>query len=239
MEFVKAFLLISLIQFARYFVLAGLGWLAFWGWKNPWTSRRRIQDRPFTSADLGREFSYSILSSLIFGAILTVGFLPEVRAGRLMEFSDPATAWWSDAAWVAFLILVHDAYFYWMHRWIHAPALFRHVHRVHHLSRNPSPWASLSFHPIEAVLEIVWVLPLKFLLPIPLHVWVAFALILIAINVIGHLGVEIYPDSWRRHPVLKFVNRSTQHNRHHQYATGNYGLYFTFWDRAFGTLRKD
>lgn len=26
---------------------------------------------------------------------------------------------------------------------------------------------------------------------------------------------------------------------HHQYFKGNYGLYFLFWDRMMGTIRKD
>ena len=29
------------------------------------------------------------------------------------------------------------------------------------------------------------------------------------------------------------------HNQHHQFFDGNYGLYFTFWDRMMGTLRAD
>jgi sterol desaturase/sphingolipid hydroxylase (fatty acid hydroxylase superfamily) len=32
-----------------------------------------------------------------------------------------------------------------------------------------------------------------------------------------------------------FVN----HNLHHQYFKGNYGLYFLFWDRMMGTIRND
>lgn len=32
-----------------------------------------------------------------------------------------------------------------------------------------------------------------------------------------------------------FIN----HNLHHQYFKGNYGLYFLFWDRMMGTIRSD
>ncbi len=35
------------------------------------------------------------------------------------------------------------------------------------------------------------------------------------------------------------VNTSVNHNQHHQFFKGNYGLYFTFWDRVMGTLRTD
>lgn len=32
---------------------------------------------------------------------------------------------------------------------------------------------------------------------------------------------------------------SVNHNQHHQYFTGNFGLYFLWWDRWMGTLRSD
>ena len=39
--------------------------------------------------------------------------------------------------------------------------------------------------------------------------------------------------------MVKWINTSVAHNQHHQYFTGNYGLYFLFWDRMMGTLRHD
>jgi lathosterol oxidase len=54
---------------------------------------------------------------------------------------------------LALMLLLHDAWFYWTHRLMHHPKIFRHVHLVHHRSINPSPWAAYSFHPIEAVIE--------------------------------------------------------------------------------------
>ena len=32
---------------------------------------------------------------------------------------------------------------------------------------------------------------------------------------------------------------TTHHNQHHRRFSSNYGLYFTFWDRAMGTLHAD
>jgi sterol desaturase/sphingolipid hydroxylase (fatty acid hydroxylase superfamily) len=29
------------------------------------------------------------------------------------------------------------------------------------------------------------------------------------------------------------------HNQHHKFFKGNYGLYFTIWDRLMGTMRED
>ena len=47
-------------------------------------------------------------------------------------------------------ILLHDTYFYWTHRMMHHPKLFRWFHRTHHLSHNPTPWTAYAFDPLEA-----------------------------------------------------------------------------------------
>ena len=56
--------------------------------------------------------------------------------------------WYYCAHW-----LMHRRAFYWMHRFMHLPGIFKAVHKVHHLSHNPSPWAAFSFHPLEAIIE--------------------------------------------------------------------------------------
>ncbi|MEZ4750285.1 MAG: sterol desaturase family protein [Bdellovibrionota bacterium] len=63
---------------------------------------------------------------------------------------------------VPLLMGLHEVYFYWTHRWLHHPWWFKRVHRVHHESVNPTPWAVFSFHPVEAVIQAV-VLPLLIL----------------------------------------------------------------------------
>lgn len=239
MSFVKAFLLLSIIQFVRYLILSGGSYLFFWKWKdNPWTKKNRIQKTDFKVQDMRREFFYSILSSLIFGVVLALAFHDDIGWNfKPLPLPHP-TSWLYDMGTLILLILIHDTYFYWMHRLVHQPVLFRRVHKVHHLSKNPSPWASLSFQPAEAVLEIIWILPVQWLIPIQPSIWLAFAFVILAINVMGHLNVEIYPGSWKKNPVLKWLNFSGMHNQHHQFFHGNYGLYFSFWDRMMGTLRS-
>jgi len=43
-------------------------------------------------------------------------------------------------------------HFFFVHRLIHWGPLYRWIHSVHHNSINPSPWSSLSMHPVEAFL---------------------------------------------------------------------------------------
>jgi sterol desaturase/sphingolipid hydroxylase (fatty acid hydroxylase superfamily) len=47
---------------------------------------------------------------------------------------------------------IHEVHFFVIHRLIHWAPLYRWVHSIHHNSINPSPWSSLSMHPVEAFL---------------------------------------------------------------------------------------
>ena len=59
--------------------------------------------------------------------------------------------WWL-VAFGLVLPIWHEFHFYCIHRLIHVPILYKWIHSVHHNSVNPSPWSSLSMHPIEHVL---------------------------------------------------------------------------------------
>jgi Delta7-sterol 5-desaturase len=136
------------------------------------------------------------------------------------------------------MLLIHDSYFYWMHRTMHYPKLFKLFHLVHHKSNNPSPWAAYAFHPLEAVLESLIFVVFLFTIPVhSIHLLLFFIFSLIY-NVYGHLGFELYPKGFSTHWFGKWINTSVSHNMHHQYFKGNYGLYFTIWDRLMGTMNK-
>ena len=210
----------------------------FWKIKRDWSWSRRIQDREFKTQDLKRELSWSTLTGIIFGLTFSVAFVPEWKTHTAI-YSDPHL---HGRLWLALslplLILVHDAYFYWMHRMVHHPRWFKLVHQVHHRSTNPSPFAAYAFHPLETGLEMIWILPVLYF--VPLHRWVvlAFGLISLTMNVIGHLGFELYPSRWKTHAILKWLNTPTLHNEHHRSFQYNFGLYFSFWDSWCGTLSE-
>jgi sterol desaturase/sphingolipid hydroxylase (fatty acid hydroxylase superfamily) len=222
------------LHFGRYLLTAGAAWLFFFGWKrNPLTATRRLQPEPFRREDLKRELLASVVTAVLFGTLFGVVFggrppllLTRTGWGAALEF----------CGWLGFVVLVHDTYFYWSHRLLHHRRIFPVVHALHHRSTNPSPFAALAFHPLEAVMQVIWAVPLV-LVPIPSLVWLAFSFLAIFVNVLGHCGVEPYPLRWQQHPVLKWLNFATMHNRHHLEFEGNFGLYFSVWDRVMGTSR--
>ena len=223
----------------RYAVFASIAFAVFWVWKWDALEHRRIQARRPSRRALTREVRYSMSTAVIFG---TVGFAVYhlERAGLLRVYETvDQHGWLYYAASIAIAIVFHDTYFYWTHRAMHHPRLFRAVHRVHHLSTSPSPWAAYAFSPLEAVVEAL-VVPLL-LLVVPMHESAVFVFLLymIVMNVIGHLGIELFPRGFARSRWWRWHSTSTHHNLHHRDFRGNYGLYFTWWDRWMGTQHPD
>jgi len=188
--------------------------------------------------DYGRDIMYSLISVTIF-ATMALGviyfFKPYTNLyDNAMEYG-PVYYGFS----IIWMFAIHDTYFYWMHRMMHHPTLFKYIHLVHHKSTNPSPWTAYAFHPIEGVLEVAILPILAFSLPIhtPLISW--FFLFQIIYNVYGHLGFELYPKNFHKTWIGKYINTSVAHNLHHDKFHGNYGLYFLIWDRIMGTVRQD
>lgn len=132
-------------------------------------------------------------------------------------------------------IVLHDAYFYWTHRAMHHPKLYRYFHLTHHRSHNPTPFTAYNFAPLEAIVEFGF-LPFA-LLVVPIHNDAIFIVmgIMIFKNASSHAGYEIMPRSWAKLPVLGWLTTVTHHDMHHERGTGNYGFYFTWWDVWMGT----
>ena len=235
----KSFWTILVIVLLRYTVLATLAFLIFYVFRNPRLIYQKIQPRLPRWNDYRREVLYSLGTAAVFAGI---GFA--VFATPLAQYT---RAYWSISDYgvgyfvlsIFLMIIVHDTYFYWTHRWMHKRGIFNIVHRVHHLSTNPSPWAAMAFHPLESALEGSVIVVIAFLFPAhPLAIGI-FLLFMMAYNVYGHLGYELYPRGFSRSWLGKWINTSVNHNMHHQYVDGNYGLYFLWWDRWMGTLRPD
>jgi Fatty acid hydroxylase superfamily len=82
-----------------------------------------------------------------------------VEVGMFYAYANGVVPWltWSDNwVWLVVLTLlapaIHEVHFFAIHRLIHTPFLYKWVHSVHHNSVNPSPWSSLSMHPVEGFL---------------------------------------------------------------------------------------
>jgi len=233
----KSYWAILIVVLLRYVILASIGYLIFYVvWKRRFFYRK-IQLRLPDNVDYLREILYSGITTIIFAGIGYLVFAtPFSQYTRVYwEISDFGIVYFIGS--IVLMLLVHDTYFYWVHRWMHHKSVFRLVHRVHHLSTNPSPWAAMAFHPVESVIEGSVIALIAFLFPVhPLAIGI-FLLIMMIYNVYGHLGYELYPKGFSRSQIGRWINTSVNHNMHHQHVNGNYGLYFLWWDRWMGTLQ--
>ncbi len=226
------------ISTIRYIVFAGLAYLLFYViFKNKWL-HKRIQQKFPGKENIFYEIKYSMPNMVIFGinGMFVVWASRQGWTHFYTKIADYGTAYFIFS--IVLMIFVHDTYFYWTHRFMHMKKVFPLVHKVHHHSLNPTPWAAFSFHPIEGFIEAA-ILPLiVFIFPVHPIAILIFLLFMTALNVMGHLGFEMYPKGFTKHPLLGINNTSTHHNMHHSLTNCNYGLYFNFWDKWMGTNHK-
>ena len=126
---------------------------------------------------------------------------------------------------------IHEVHFFVIHRTIHWGPLYRFVHSVHHKSTNPSPWSSMSMHPVESTLYFGVAL---WCLVIPSHPIVGVYLINIAGfgAIIGHIGF----DQIRVTDGKSMNSHAYAHYLHHKYFEVNYSDNGTFpLDQIFGS----
>lgn len=152
------------------------------------------------------------------------------------DFDDYHLAWSLLGFFI--LLIIDDTWFYWMHRLLHHPRIYKYIHKEHHLSIDVNPYSSLSFHWAEALLLSFWIIPASFILPIYAPVLLVVQLWGALDNIKAHLGYELYPAWWHK-SWFRFLTTSTHHNMHHSKFNGNYGVHFRFWDKVCGTEFED
>ncbi|HEX7943513.1 MAG TPA: sterol desaturase family protein [Phenylobacterium sp.] len=219
----------------RYAIFTLAVWLGLWVVLRPLLAARKIREATPPAGQLATEFLFSLRSMAIF-ATAGVAVTLMSRAG-LYPLAGVSNDW--GPAWYAVSLFAGiaglDAWFYWTHRLMHDPRLFRRLHRRHHRSNNPSPFTSYSFDVGEALtlmgFVVLW--PMVFPMPDGAMQWVM--LYQIATNTLLHSGYELMPARRDGRPLLDFIVTTTHHDLHHGQAGWNYAAWFTWWDRWFGT----
>jgi lathosterol oxidase len=189
-------------------------------------------------AQISREIGWSLASAAIYGVPAGIVAWGWDTQGWTRIYSDaPAYPLWYLPLSILAYLAAHDAWFYWTHRAMHRPRLFRAVHAVHHASRPPTAWAAMSFHPWEAITGAIVIPALVFLIPIHVGALAIVLAIMTLMGVTNHMGWEIFPRALVHGPAGRWLISATHHQRHHRDYGCNYGLYFRFWDRLCGTDR--
>ncbi|MDB5251126.1 MAG: sterol desaturase [Flaviaesturariibacter sp.] len=231
LPFLLATLVIFIVVIGRYLLIAGLFYGVFHLWFPGKWNCRKINERSYKGGQFRREVAWSTATAGLF-AVAGSGLLVLWQKGLTKIYLDvhDYPLWWLPVS-LAVAMVLHETYYYWLHRWMHRPAIFRIVHRVHHDSNITSPWTAFSFHPLEGVLQALFLPLLLLLLPMHLYVILLQLTIMTFSSVVNHLDIEVYPKGFHRHFLGRWLIGATHHSLHHKQFRYNYGLYFTFWDK--------
>lgn len=233
LEFVGFFLFILI---PGYFLPAGQFYYLYQVRKVAKWEALRIQQKRPTSSQIRREIWMSIRSVLIFAIGSTV--LLEMYKAGLTNIYRPISKYPFYVV-PSFLLLVflHDTWFYWTHRFMHWPPVFKYFHLDHHRSVTPTPWAIFAFSIWEAILQFLGLSVLIVFLPMCPIVLMLFLWYDTIVNVAGHSGIELVPSWVGKSPLFKWFNTVRHHDSHHTNVRVNYGSFLNVWDRWMGTFQ--
>jgi len=192
-----------------------------------------LDSRRFTFANQVHDnMFWSLASGVTIWTVYEVGYFWLAANGFAPVLRLANAPLWS-ALWFLLIPLWASFHFYWIHRFLHWPPLYRRVHSLHHRNVNVGPWSGLSMHPVEhglyfSSLAIHLVVPSD-----PIHV--LFHLYNLTLNpAVSHSGFE----------TLFFKKRDRMalgdffHQLHHRYFECNYGTAEVPWDVVFGSFHN-
>ncbi len=128
--------------------------------------------------------------------------------------------------------MIRDAHFYFVHRLLHYPLLYKPFHALHHKNTDIGPWSGMSMHPVEHVLYFSGILLHWVLLSHPLHAIFHVQQTGLA-PALGHVG---FHKLLTRGGAVRSIGQRYFHYLHHRYFECNYGGDGTVpLDKWFGT----
>ena len=180
----------------------------------------QLRDNVFWSLASGVTF-WTAYEVLMFWAMAN-GWAPVLSVeGNILVF---ALILFLTPMWISF-------HFYWIHRFLHWPPLYRLAHALHHRNTNVGPWSGLSMHPVEHLLFFSSVLIHFVIAAHPIHI--LFHMQHQALTAAtSHTGFEGLLVRDRKRLALGTFH----HQMHHRYFECNYGNLEVPWDRWFGSF---
>lgn len=147
----------------------------------------------------------------------------------------PSLTWSENPIWFCALFLLlpiwSSMHFYWVHRFLHWPPVYKVAHALHHRNVNIGPWTGISMHPLEHVIYFTNIALHFVVASHPIHVLYQMLLqgLSPAVSHSGYEGITVNDK-------IRFHTGDFFHQLHHRFFECNYGTYEMPWDRWFGTF---
>jgi len=208
-----------------------------------YTFSKQGQKLKFDRRDLNRnhkrfDWNNQVLDNMFWTLASGVTFWTAYEVLMMWAYANNLIPWLDFAEHPIMFILVivlipiwSSFHFYWVHRLLHWPPLFKLAHSLHHRNVNVGPWSGLSMHPVEHLIYLSSVLIHWIVASHPIHVlfhmqWLTTA------AVTSHCGYEGLLVDDKQKLQLGFFH----HQLHHRYHECNYGNSDMPWDKWFGSF---
>ncbi|MCE8519000.1 sterol desaturase family protein [Ruegeria pomeroyi] len=190
-----------------------------------------VSGKQFT---LGGQVRDNMFWTLGTGVMIWTGY-EVVLFWALANGHMPMITWAAHPVWFValfFLIPIWESfYFYVIHRAIHIPFLYKHVHYLHHRNINVGPWSGMSQHPIEQMI---------FLGSVFVHLLIGAHPVHILFHLQYYFLTAMTTHTGFQGLLVKDRNRLSlgtfHHQMHHRYFECNYGSLEVPFDKWFGTF---
>jgi len=130
--------------------------------------------------------------------------------------------------WFVVAYLTMDMSGYWIHRALHWPWMYKHIHKMHHIWKSPSPWVVIALVPAEFLMLTVASMTIFSIIPLWFPLYLFLILFTFFYNTMDHSGIEI-PSIWFWQAPVNF------HDRHHEHFHVNYAPMVDWWDKLLGS----
>lgn len=229
--FIQTMLIVGAMIIIRYLLFVAPFYFYFWSGKHHFKITRKLHNLKVEPSQIKHEIKWSLISTLIFaGSAYLMGIFWQSGMSQIyLSFDQYGFAYLFFSFFI--YLIFHEFYFYFTHVWMHQPKIYKKVHHIHHLSQQVSPWASFSFHPYECIVHALFMPMMILLIPIHPIVIIGYFTFMTLTAISNHSGIELIKTNL----ITSWFISGAHHYKHHKYYNGNYGLYFTFIDKLFGT----
>lgn len=226
---------LTFIIFFRYLIFSLAYHFTFFKVLKQKFSKRFLHNKKLKKKQYRKEIYWSAISGLIFGGVSVLFYFLFVNNYTVIYTDVNAYSLLYIPISIFLFLFLQDTYYYWAHRWMHLPKVYKYFHLVHHKSIHTSAFTAFSFHPLETIMQAIFFPLVVLFLPIHLYAFLAVLGLMTVSATINHAGVEIYPSGKFGNWFQKWIIGASHHDKHHTKFNYNYGLYFTFWDRLMNT----
>jgi len=233
----EKYFLMMWVLFAAFFIgYWALNGLFFLAWKLNLAAAYKIQpDLMPTQNLINRElFDNIFVAFAVLAGMTAINF--RLGLDAFIEWNGPYPSVFQILWQIGACFVFYDTCFYWMHRTLHHPRIYKYFHKQHHGFKVSVGISSSYALPLENLMQILIMFYPPFYLAWftggKVHIATFFWNILFREmqTVDAHCGYDIPWSPFR----LVGLGGALPHDFHHAHNTGNYGAMF-FWDWIMGT----